>query len=121
MFYKPFSKLTHDNRIAYLWLKKADILRGRGRRSADSEGLIDHIRAIEPVVVAVIFEEMEPELTRVSWRSKRRQSECERGGGVVQGAGGHSAAARGRAFRAKPLATQRKVIDAVKRAINAAR
>ena len=49
-------RLTHQNRIAYFWLKKADFAR-TGADSADSEGLIDHIRAIEPVVVACVFEE----------------------------------------------------------------
>src|ERR1035437_9352162 len=62
-------KLTHDDRIAYLWLKKADLAR-TGAESNDTEGLIDHIRAIEPVVVACIFEEVGPELTRISLRSK---------------------------------------------------
>ena len=58
-------KLTHDDQIAYFWLRKADYSRtGAGRE--DSEGLIDHVRAIESVVVAVVFEEMEPELTRTS-------------------------------------------------------
>src|SRR5258706_1168747 len=42
-------KLTHDNQIAYFWLKKADFVR-TGARPDDTEGLIDHIRAIEPVV-----------------------------------------------------------------------
>src|SRR5438093_7693786 len=40
------------------------------RSADDTEGLIDHIRAIEPVVVACVFEEIEPELTRISLRSK---------------------------------------------------
>ena len=62
-------RLTHDNQIAYFWLKKADYSR-TGAEPADSEGLIDHIRAIEPVVIACLFEEIEPELTRISLRSK---------------------------------------------------
>ena len=62
-------RLTHHNQIAYFWLKKADFAR-TGADSNDTEGLIDHIRAIEPVVVACVFEEIEPELTRISLRSK---------------------------------------------------
>src|SRR5206468_217660 len=62
-------RLTGDDRIAYLWLKQKDFSR-TGAESNDTEGLIDHIRAIEPVVIACIFEEMEPELTRISLRSK---------------------------------------------------
>src|SRR3954467_8812373 len=62
-------RLTHNNRIAYFWLKKSDYSR-TGTDPSDSEGLIDHIRAIEPVIVACVFEEVEPELTRISLRSK---------------------------------------------------
>ena len=62
-------RLTHHDQIAYFWLKKADFARTGAERN-DSEGLIDHIRAIEPVVVACVFEELEPELTRISLRSK---------------------------------------------------
>ena len=49
--------LTHNNQIAWLWLKKKDFARTGADRS-DTEGLIDHIRAIEPVVVACVFEEV---------------------------------------------------------------
>ena len=68
LLYNRF-RLTHQNQIAYFWLKKADFAR-TGADTNDTEGLIDHIRAIEPVVVACVFEEVEPELTRVSLRSK---------------------------------------------------
>jgi phosphoesterase RecJ-like protein len=40
--------LTHQNQIAWFWLKKSDFTR-TGANTADTEGLIDHIRAIEPV------------------------------------------------------------------------
>ena len=66
-----------------------------GAESNDTEGLIDHIRAIEPVVVACVFEEMEPELTRISLRSKSDKVNvnevCAQFGG-----GGHPAAAGAR-------------------------
>ncbi|HEY4983807.1 MAG TPA: bifunctional oligoribonuclease/PAP phosphatase NrnA [Verrucomicrobiae bacterium] len=111
-------KLTHDDRISYLWLKKADLAR-TGSESNDTEGLIDHIRAIEPVVVACVFEEIEPELTRISLRSKSEKVNvneiCAQFGG-----GGHPAAAGAR-IPGKPLSVQRKVIAALKKAINAAR
>src|ERR1044072_7774076 len=61
--------LTHDDQVAYFWLKKADFSR-TGADPSDAEGLIDHIRAIEPVVVACVFEGVDPELTRVSLGSK---------------------------------------------------
>jgi len=62
-------RLTHHNEIAYFWLRKSDFVRA-GSESDDTEGLIDHIRAIAPVVVACVFEEIEPGLTRISLRSK---------------------------------------------------
>jgi len=45
--------LAHRDQIAYLWLKNRDFVRTGADRS-DTEGLIDHIRAIDPVVVAVV-------------------------------------------------------------------
>jgi phosphoesterase RecJ-like protein len=111
-------KLTHADRIAYFWLKKADLAR-TGAESNDTEGLIDHIRAIEPVVVACVFEELEPELTRISLRSKSAQVNVSDVAAQF-GGGGHSAAAGAR-IPGKPLAVQRRVIAAVKTAINSAK
>ncbi|MEY2410016.1 MAG: bifunctional oligoribonuclease and phosphatase NrnA, partial [Verrucomicrobiota bacterium] len=42
-------KLGHQDQIAYFWLRKVDYAR-TGAGPEDAEGLIDHIRAIEPVV-----------------------------------------------------------------------
>ena len=111
-------RLTHGDRIAYFWLKKADLAR-TGAESNDTEGLIDHIRAIEPVVVACVFEELEPELTRISLRSKSDKVNVSDIAGLF-GGGGHTAAAGAR-ISGTPLATQRKVVAAVKKAINAAK
>ncbi len=110
-------RLTHDNQIAYLWLKKAHFARS-GAESADSEGLIDHIRAIAPVVVACVFEEMEPDLTRVSLRSKSERVNVNDIAAQFDG-GGHPMAAGAR-IPGPPLATQRRVIAAIKRALNSA-
>ena len=97
-------RLTHDDQIAWLRLKKSDFAR-TGADTADAEGLIDHIRAIEPVVVACVFEELEPELTRVSLRSK---SERVNVNDIASrfGGGGHPAAAGAR-VPGKPLGVQR--------------
>jgi len=111
-------RLTHGDRIAYFWLKQADFSR-TGADSADSEGLIDHIRAIEPVIVACVFEEIEPEVTRISLRSKSNQVNVSDICGQF-GGGGHPAAAGARIV-GSPLATQRRVVAAIKKAINAAR
>jgi phosphoesterase RecJ-like protein len=116
LLYSKF-KLTHADRIAYFWLKQADLARV-GAESNDTEGLIDHIRAIEPVIVACVFEEIEPELTRISLRSKTGQVNVNEIAAQF-GGGGHPAAAGARIV-GHPLSTQRRVIAAVKKAINAA-
>jgi phosphoesterase RecJ-like protein len=107
--------LTHQNQIAYFWLKKADLAR-TGADSSDSEGLIDHIRAIAPVVVACVFEELEPELTRISLRSKSDKVNVNEIAAQF-GGGGHSAAAGAR-ISGKPMSIQRKVISAIKKSLN---
>ena len=111
-------RMTDDNRVVWLWLKKKDFSR-TGAESDDTEGLIDHLRAIEPVVVACVFEEVEPELTRISLRSKNPQVNVSEICGLF-GGGGHPAAAGAR-IPGKPLSVQRKVIAAVKRALKAAK
>ncbi len=107
--------LTHQNKIAYFWLKKADYAR-TGAESSDSEGLIDHIRAIAPVVVACVFEEIEPELTRISLRSKSADVNVNDIAAQF-GGGGHPAAAGAR-IPGNPLSVQRKVIAAIKKSLN---
>jgi len=111
-------RLAADDQIAWFWLKKSDFAR-TGAESDDTEGLIDHIRAIEPVVVACVFEEIEPELTRISLRSKHAAVNVNEICGQF-GGGGHPAAAGAR-IAGKPLAVQRKVIAAIKRALKAAK
>jgi phosphoesterase RecJ-like protein len=111
-------RLTADDRIAWFWLKQKDFNR-TGAESDDTEGLIDHIRAIEPVVVACVFEEIEPELTRISLRSKNPDVNVNEIAAQF-GGGGHPAAAGAR-IPGKPLSVQRKVIAAVKKALNAAK
>jgi bifunctional oligoribonuclease and PAP phosphatase NrnA len=111
-------RLSPDEKIAWLWLKKKDFTR-TGAESDDTEGLIDHLRAIEPVVVACVFEELEPELTRISLRSKTPQVNVSEICGQF-GGGGHPAAAGAR-IPGKPLSVQRRVIAVVKRALKAAK
>jgi bifunctional oligoribonuclease and PAP phosphatase NrnA len=111
-------RLTHQNQIAYFWLRKADFARA-GSEGDDTEGLIDHIRAIEPVVVACVFEEIEPELTRISLRSKDEKVSVNEIAAQF-GGGGHQAAAGAR-IPGKPQSVQRRVIAAVRKALDAAR
>jgi phosphoesterase RecJ-like protein len=111
-------RLTHGDQIAYFWLKKADFTR-TGAVADDSEGLIDHIREIEPVVVACLFEELNPDLTRISLRSKTDKVNVNEIAAQF-GGGGHKAAAGAR-IPGKPLSVQRQVIAAVKKALDAAK
>ena len=111
-------RLTHQNQIAYFWLKKTDFAR-TGAESNDSEGLIDHIRAIQPVVVACVFEEVEPELTRISLRSKSDRINVNELAAQF-GGGGHTAAAGAR-VSGPPLSVQRRVVGAIKKALDAAK
>ena len=107
-------RLAQNDRIAWFWLKQADFSR-TGAVSNDSEGLIDHIRAIEPVVVACVFEELGPELTRVSLRSKSAAINVNEIAAQF-GGGGHPAAAGAR-ITGRPLGVQRRVIAALKKAV----
>jgi phosphoesterase RecJ-like protein len=111
-------RLTADDQIAWFWLKKKDFTR-TGAESNDSEGLIDHIRAIEPVIVACVFEEIEDELTRISLRSKNDKINVNEIAAQF-GGGGHSAAAGAR-IPGKPLSVQRRVLTAIKKALKAAK
>ncbi len=109
-------RLVHDDQIAYFWLKPADFAR-TGATTADSEGLIDHVRDIEPVVVACVFEELEPGVARISLRSKTEQVNVS---AIAQefGGGGHPAAAGAR-IKGTSLAVQRKVLASIRKALDA--
>ena len=77
----------------------------------DNEGLIDHLRAIRGVIVAVFFEELTDGKVRVSMRSKTDAADvcaiCQKFGG-----GGHSLAAG-----ARVVGTLREVEDRVLREV----
>jgi phosphoesterase RecJ-like protein len=109
-------RMTHGDRTAYFWLRKVDYARA-GADSEESEGLIDHIRAIEGVVVAIMFEEMGTDMVRLSIRSKNPSIDV---GAVAAlfGGGGHRAAAGAR-IPGTPLSVQRRVLAAVRRSLAA--
>jgi bifunctional oligoribonuclease and PAP phosphatase NrnA len=110
--------LTHDDKVAYFWLKQKDFVRTGAERN-DTEGLIDHIRDIEPVVVACAFEELDPQLTRISLRSKNGKVNVNEIAAQF-GGGGHSAAAGAR-IPGNPVSVQRRVVGAIKKALDRAR
>ena len=107
-------RLTHDERTAYFWLRKRDYTRA-GASTEEAEGLIDHIRSIDGVVVAVVFEELDEEVTRISWRSKTQAINVAALAEAL-GGGGHKAAAGAR-VQGRPLGVQRRVLGAIKRAL----
>jgi bifunctional oligoribonuclease and PAP phosphatase NrnA len=107
-------KLTDHNRLAYFWLRPQDFTRA-GADPSDSEGLIDHIRAIEPVIVACMFEEVEPNLVRISMRSKSQQVDVNAIARQFDG-GGHQAAA-GAKITGSPMSVQRRVIKSIREAL----
>ncbi len=78
----------------------------------DNEGLIDHLRAIRGVIVAVFFEELADGKVRVSMRSKNEKVNvcaiCEKFGG-----GGHVLAAGAR-VRGSLAEVERKILEEVR-------
>jgi phosphoesterase RecJ-like protein len=77
----------------------------------DNEGLIDHLRAIQGVIVAVFFEELSDGKVRVSMRSKREEVDvsaiCQKFGG-----GGHKLAA-GTRVRGTLAEVEQKILEAI--------
>ncbi len=78
----------------------------------DNEGLIDHLRAIRGVIVAVFFEELADGKVRVSMRSKNEKVNvcaiCQKFGG-----GGHVLAAGAR-VRGSLAEVERKILEEVR-------
>jgi phosphoesterase RecJ-like protein len=77
----------------------------------DNEGLIDHLRAIQGVIVAVFFEELSDGKVRVSMRSKSEAVDvsaiCQKFGG-----GGHKLAA-GTRVRGTLAEAEQKILKAI--------
>jgi len=109
-------RVSDGGQTAYFWLKKRDYTRA-GASTEESEGLIDHIRAIDGVIVAMVFEEVSDDVTRVSWRSKSARIDVA---SIAQrfGGGGHKAAAGAR-IEGKPLGVQRRVLNEVRKSLKA--
>ena len=88
-------RIEGDGKVAAFSLS-LDVTQRLGVKPEDNEGLIDHLRAIEGVVVAVFFEELAEGKVRVSMRSKSEAADvsaiCQQFGG-----GGHKLAAGARA------------------------
>ncbi|MGE5209493.1 MAG: DHH family phosphoesterase [Alphaproteobacteria bacterium] len=81
----------------------------------DNEGLIDHLRAVHGVVVAVFFEELSDGKVRISMRSKDEKVDvcaiCQKFGG-----GGHALAAGAR-VRGTLAEVEQKVLEEISEAV----
>ena len=100
-----------NNRVASFSLSLATAKK-LGVLPEDNEGLIDHLRAIHGVIVAVFFEELADGKVRVSMRSKNEKVNvcaiCEKFGG-----GGHVLAAGAR-VRGSLAEVERKILEEVR-------
>lgn len=80
-------------------------------KAEDTEGLIDHLRAIQGVIVAIFFEELVDGKVRVSIRSKSEDVDvsaiCQKFGG-----GGHKLAA-GTRVRGTLVEVEQKILKAI--------
>ena len=87
-----------------------------GAQPEDNEGLIDHLRAIEGVIVAAFFEELPDGKVRVSLRSKSEATDvctiCQKFGG-----GGHTLAAGAR-VRGTLVEVEKRVLDEICHVVN---
>jgi phosphoesterase RecJ-like protein len=83
-----------DDKLAWFSLSQ-EMAKSVGALPEDNEGLIDHLRAIRGVIVAIFFEELADGKVRVSMRSKNEAVDvcaiCQSFGG-----GGHTLAAGAR-------------------------
>jgi phosphoesterase RecJ-like protein len=93
-----------------------DVTQRLGVKAEDNEGLIDHLRAIHGVVVAVFFEELLEGKVRVSMRSKSEAADvaaiCQQFGG-----GGHKLAAGAR-VRGTLAEVEKRVMKAICDVVN---
>ncbi len=107
-------ELTGEGRVAH-WDLTMETREKLGLKPEDSEGLIDIIRGIDGVIVAIFFEELPDGKVRISMRSKDARVDachiCMEFGG-----GGHALAAGIR--MAGPLSeAKERVLEAVKHAL----
>jgi phosphoesterase RecJ-like protein len=110
-------ELTGGGRVAH-WELTMAVRESLGLKPEDSEGLIDIIRAIDGVIVALFFEELPDGKIRVSMRSKDPRIDASNVCGLF-GGGGHALAAGIRMSGPMSEAKQ-QVLEAVNAAFPAA-
>ena len=103
-------RFSSEDRVASIALPLSTV-RELGTKPDDTEGLIDHIRAIEGVRVAAFFEELPDGLVRGSLRSKDPSTDvCKIA--AQFGGGGHTLAA-GLRTRGTLAEVQEKILQAI--------
>lgn len=100
-------KLNFDNKLGSFWITK-DMYDETGARPEDNEGLIDHVRAVDSIVVAALFEEAEDNKIRISLRSKNGKVDVNKVA-MHFGGGGHAEAAGAR-IAGNPKDVEKQVI-----------
>jgi phosphoesterase RecJ-like protein len=110
-------RFSSGDRVASIALSAATAQR-LGVQPEDNEGLIDHIRAVQGVIVAAFFEELGDDRVRISLRSKSPKVDVSKVCGLF-GGGGHTLAAGAR-IRGPFTEVQEKVLAAIDQQIQAA-
>ncbi len=103
-------RFSSRDRVASVALSLSAVARV-GSMPEDTEGLIDHIRAIEGVVVAAFFEELPEGKVRISLRSKSPKVDVSKVCGLF-GGGGHILASGAR-VKGLLAEIQEKVLTAI--------
>jgi bifunctional oligoribonuclease and PAP phosphatase NrnA len=111
--------LEQDPDLPISWISvPAEIMERSGATSDDLEGLIEHARSLEGTEVALLFRELEPRSTKVSFRSNGR-ADVNRVARLF-GGGGHVKAAG--ALVGEPLVrTRERVLEAVREQLRSLR
>lgn len=107
-------KLSPDGRIAS-WALTQKLAQEVGIEPEDSEGLIDTLRSVQGVIVAVYFEEMADGKIRMSLRSKDNRVDVGKIAALF-GGGGHALAA-GVRMRGPLEEAEQKIFAAIDEAI----
>ena len=110
-------KLTAGGCVGHIWLTN-EMYRQSGALAEDSEGLIDHIRAIDSVLVAIVFEQDDNGGVRISLRSKSDKISVDKIAAQF-GGGGHKAAAGAR-IPGEPAVVEAAVLKAAEDALRSA-
>ena len=103
-------KLSCGNKVGSFWITQS-MYDETGAKPEDNEGLIDHVRAVDSIVVAALFEEAEDNKIRVSLRSKNRKVDVNKVA-MHFGGGGHAEAAGAR-IPGDPLEVEKAVLSRI--------